>query len=307
MGEREDVPRLLPGPRGQERHKLLSEMQAAVLHHASTLSDKRQSPKVIQKRLASALERLGKEVAEFSPVLGVYRVSPKHFTSRNISIPAVVADLMLRYDFYLLNIPITLLPSRGWDFTELECSVEFNPGDKAAERPVAHEIFPKQEWQDLIRVSQGLSIGLDAQLSFKADAGDLLTELPNIGAQMGAKAHAASKSELVIGPFTYHARRSKILVRGQGNVYVYWRLSGTDTLQTNEPQLAIVLRVPKGLEHVKIEGVMKASRKFDVFAADFHSLMNYVRERTRSFFEQGAPLSSTMAWDSVTSPVSQTQ
>ncbi len=68
------------------------------------------------ERLAGMLRELGKETAEFSPTLGVYYLAPDLFTERGLQMPATVADLMSRYDFYLVNVPVTLVPRSGWTF-----------------------------------------------------------------------------------------------------------------------------------------------------------------------------------------------
>jgi hypothetical protein len=101
----------------------------------------------------------------------------------------------------------------------------------------------------------------------------------------------------VIGPFEYSIRRPKTVARGVGNVKVRWRLVGEESFQREEPVLGIVLKVPKHLQQVRLIGVLKASGRFHTFSAEFRHLKRFLRKRTQSFLDSGAPIVKSEDWD----------
>lgn len=300
---------LVLGPNQEERELYIRDLAAAARNYKSVLGGKSavsESNGASDPRgadLSARLEALNREGATFSPVLEVYPLTENHFQLRKVKIPAEIADLWNLFDFYLLNVPVTLVPQSGWGFTELECSIELNENESPERRPVAHEVFPKEEWQNMIRASQGLSVGLDENLRFKADGGDLINQLPGISGTAGVKGEVKAEAGLVIGPFKYNIRRPRIIARGRGDVKVYWRLSGEESLETDDLRLGIVAKVPKSVPRFHATGVLKATRNFKVLTADLSVLLKYVREKTKNFFEQGAPLTGTMTWPDVTAQV----
>jgi hypothetical protein len=288
---------LVAGPAAAKRAQYINEIAQAALDQKRTLGKSLRADESAE-RLADMLRKLGEESAEFSPSLGVYHLASELFTDRGILMPVAVAELMSRYDFYLVNVPVTLVPRSGWDFSELECRIAFNVDAAEDRRPVAHELFPKEEWQTLISSQNELSFGIDANLA--VNAGVKLPVTPVVGGDASAGAKAGVKSQFIIGPFTYQVRRRRVMTRGKGNVFAYWRLSGDRAADTEDTQLSVVLRVPKDVSVVNVDGVMKASRHISTFGAGFRALLEFVTKGTRDFFERGAPLSDTHSWSAVT-------
>ncbi len=300
----ESIPDLSSGFSADERRLFIKEIAAAARDYKTTLgSSKPGTPEDEEatRRLQEQLQSLTEERAEFSPVLEVFPLDEAHFKRRNAQMSPEIADLAPHFKFYLVNVPVTLVPRPGWGFTELACTIEFNAGQPASERPVAHQVFPEEQWQNMISASQGLSIGLDENLNFKADSGELTRSLPGIGGSAAASAQVKAQANIVFGPFQYNVRRPKITARGKNNVKVYWRLDGEASVDTEDQQLGVVVKVPKAVTRVDISGALNAARSFRTFTADMRYLFRYLRERTRHFFEEGAPLQNTMLWPDVTS------
>ena len=135
--------------------------------------------------------------------------------------------------------------------------------------------------------------------------GQLEVELPGLSAEAQAKVSTkgASAAGLIRGPFNYVIRRAKIISRGRGHVKGYWRLESEEYFEQEEPRLGIVLQVPKEVSQVDAVGVLKACKDFHTLTAHVRHLLPYVKERTRNFFKQGAPLSDSMQWHDVTADV----
>lgn len=290
-----------------ERGLFLQEVTAVARDYRSSLSPKSavRSPQEADDP-SQHIERLAKELeedtAEFSPVRDIVPLRRKHFADHGLEVPPHIAHLMRRFDFYLLHVPITLVPRPGWAFVQLDCIVEFNPGRPPDERAVAYQIFPEDDWQDIIRASQGLAVGLDENLEFKVDVKRLRVELPELGAEarieVGTK--AAGEAGLILGPFNYRIRRPKIISKGRSHVKVRWRLESTEYFEEEEPRLGVVLQVPKEVSRVDVVGVLKACKDFQTLTAHVRHLLPYVKERTKNFFKGGAPLTDELRLTDVT-------
>jgi hypothetical protein len=179
--------------------------------------------------------------------------------------------------------------------------IEFNPGQPAEKCPVVFQIYPEEEWQDVIRASHGLAVGLDEHLEFKVDMDRLTAVLPELTPAEKTKiAHKATgTAKLMVGPFNYCIRRPKIVSKGRGNVKVHWRLEGEEYFEHEESRLAVVLQVPKEVSNIDAVGVLKASKDFRFFTPRLHHLLPHLTEQARNFFKAGAPIVNKMPWQNI--------
>ncbi len=255
------------------------------------------------RQIQVLIGELGKEVARFAPKLDVRRIDEHHFAARHMKVPTDLADLIKRFDFFLVNIPVTLVPAPGAGFSDLECRVRFNPDDPGSKRPVAYEVFPQEQWRDILSLHGSLQVGLDAGLRFKVDPVPLLATLgvPELPVDARVVALAKGSSGFVVGPFTSTLRRQVVLCRGQGNVEVIWQLRGKDVVGREEPRLGIVLKVPKGTARVDIVGAMRVRHDQRFLAGVFRRLLALVKEPTEKFLRAGAPVDDSRLWARVTS------
>ena len=281
--------------RPEERSLFVKEIAAAAQSYQSTLGASK-ADKDKRRALEQSKDRLEDELysatLEFSKVLEVLPLRKSDYEAQGLQVPTRIAAQMKNFRFYLVNVPITMVSLPGWGFVELECILEFNPLDEAKDRPVAHELLPKEKWQDVVRANQGLQVGLDENLEFQTPK---LVEqvLGKTGVNLAARATAG----LVLGPFEYRIRRPQIVARGVGNVKARWRLVGEQTIEREEPVLGIVLKVPKHVRQVELIGVLKASGRFHNFTSELRHLKRFLRDRTQRFIDEGAPDAVPGEWD----------
>jgi len=256
----------------------------------------------LEQMLVQLADQLGKEVAEFSPKLLVVPLDTQHFSELHVEAPPYLAKLLERYNFYLVNVPITLVPRPGGGFVRLECIVEFNPDRAAAERPIAYQIFPNEEWQQIMHAWQGLSVGLDEKLEFKVDPIQAAAKLATLELPLKAEIEqkTAGQAGLVVGPFDYDIRRAKIVSKGRGNVKVHWRMEGEGCTTQEEPRLGVVLQVPKEIASLDAIGVLVAYSSFHFFTANVGDVISLMSSRGADFFKKGAPITNKMIWQSIT-------
>ena len=289
-----------------DRKMFLQELADVARNYKSSLGSK--PGKQVEEDSAKLQEfaaELGKEVAEFSPRLSVVPLRRKLFTDLSMEVPPYIANLLGRFNFYLVDFPITLFPRPGWGFSQLECNVEFNPDRPPTERPVAYQIFPHEEWQEVIHAWQGLTVGLDENLEFKIDPVKAAEKIAGLSAPVKAAVElkTAAKGGLVLGPFDYHVRRPKILSKGRGNVKVYWRLESEEDIMQEEPRLGVVLQVPKEVSRVDVIGAMAATRTFHFFTTGLRHVWELLSGRTKKFLEKGAPVTDSEPWNDITAGV----
>ncbi|MGD2124895.1 MAG: hypothetical protein PVG99_02375 [Desulfobacteraceae bacterium] len=288
-----------------DRNMFLQELADVARNYEAPLGPG-ERPEELGHFLEELAQEIGKEAFGFSPRLGVVPLNEKLFTDLHLEIPPYIGNLLQRFNFYLVDFPLTLLTRPGWGYTRLECRVEFNPGFPSVERPTAYQIFPHEEWQEVVRAWQGLRIGLDENLEFKADAAQAAQALSKLEAPVrgAVEFKVAGKAGLILGPFDYYIRRPKIRSQGRGNVKVIWRLEGEETIVQKQPRLGVVLQVPKQVSQVNIIGAAAAYRSFHVFSvAGLREVWNFLSKPSQSFFEKGAPVVDKKPWDDITAGI----
>jgi hypothetical protein len=277
----------------EEREQCFDEILHVTKNYARNLG-KELAPAEQPVDLVQAAERLKEDfqrtVVEFSPVLEVYPLGEQDLAGRGIELPPQVQTLLKKSRFCLVRVPVLMVPEPGWGFTDLDCIVEFNPGQDALLRPAAYRVFPKEEWETVMRASQGLSVGLTETFEFKA-----IGVLPGTQGSTGLVVDAGAN--LALGPYSYEIRRPKVIARGQGSPKVRWQFQGEASAGREELQLSIVLQVPRRAKTIQAIGVLKASAAFHTFTAHLRYLAGLLRDRTRRFFEQGMPITDECTWD----------
>jgi hypothetical protein len=289
----------------RDRKLYLAELADCARDYQTTLGPD-EPTKGRSTQLEHLASELGKESVEFSPRLSVVALTEKLFTDLHLEVPPYIATLFERFKFYLVDFPITLVPRPGGGFSQLDCIVEFNPDSPPAERPVAYQIFPHEEWQEVVHAWQGVSVGVDENLEFKLNPADAVKKLSGLDlpARAAVELKMAANAGLILGPFDYRIRRPKIISRGRGNVKVYWRLESEERVTEEQPRLGVVLQVPKEVSRVDAIGALAASsRKFHGLTSELGHLMNFLSEGVRNFLQRGAPASDKKPWDDITAGV----
>jgi len=287
-----------------DRQMFLQELAGVANAYRTTLGSEEKTEED-SNRLLKLVDELGKEVAELSPILSVVPLKKKLFTDLQLKTPPYIANLLKRFNFYLVDFPITLFSRPGWGFRRLECRVEFNPDLPCTERPVAYQIFPHEEWRDIVQAWQGLTVGLDEKFEFKIDSAQPKEQMLNLSAPAKAaiELKMAGKAGLILGPFNHYVRRPKILSQGRGNVKVIWRLDGEEQIIQREPRLGVVLQAPKHVSRIDAIGVLSVFRTFHFFTAELRDVIDFFSEPTKNFLDNSAPATDKKPWDDITAGV----
>lgn len=288
----------------EEQENFFHELTDVARDHRGWLGDEEATDDAPSK-LEMLAKELGKERVNFAPRPAVIALRPKLFADLHLEAPPYIRQLFDRFNFYLVDFPITMIPRPGGGFAQLDCIVEFNPDAPADKRPVAYQVFPQEEWQEVIHAWQGVNVGIDENLEFKVDPLEAAEKLSTLSLPVKAAVElkTAAKAGLVLGPFDYHIRRPKIISRGRGDAKVYWRLESENQLMENQPRFGMVLQVPKDVEQVDAIGVLAARRTFHFLTSDLGHLVEYLSDRARKFFERDTPPTDKKPWNAITNGV----
>jgi hypothetical protein len=274
---------------GTDRKTLLAEANQKMSAFDSVLGDTDQESTVIKTAAAHLLEQLDEEVAEFSVFPEVLSLRAEDFTKHKLAVPQRFEELSGQHQFYWIRFPITLKPAEGMHFNKLKCAVEFNPGVPEDHlRPCAQMILPDKKFRQLLELSDSLSIKIGENFEFEAAHPDVPVEV-EIG--------AAGKLGFMVGPFKYTLKRAQLDHSGSGTEKVFWTLDGVEFFQEDDPTLIVVLRVPKGVDQVKIAGALQAYHGFNLLAATMGETISYLGKRLANFFRKGAPIQDLQEWD----------
>lgn len=288
----------------QEATQFYEEL-AAVSRDATSLlggSSRKTASMQNTQELIEQLNNAANDIVALAPQLEVFSLKKSNFKKMGLEIGLFLSDLFKRYNFYLINIPVTIYPRSGWMFEKLECIIEFNPKQAKGKRPVAYQVFPAERWQTLVQAEQSLRIGLNENLEFDLDSNQLKALPPGLqnALRSGIGLNAGGSAALVVGPFNYTVRRPKILTRGLKTPKTYWRLEGSENVTEEEPCFGIVLQVSKDIPRVDAVGAVKATRNFNFWASFKEELFDYVREGTKAFFkDEGAPIPDGKLWENL--------
>ncbi|NES87581.1 MAG: hypothetical protein F6K10_43165, partial [Moorea sp. SIO2B7] len=238
----------------EKRQELLEEAIQCVRYAKIELGeDSQETPETntLKEQAIKLLESLGEERVSFAPKPDVYRLSEKDLKGAQEKLSPEIKAKMRHHHFYKIDIPITLKSSPEWAFTDLICEVVFCPGEEESgqvkQLPTIHALFPSDEWQEILKLEDYVTIGLDENLAFRAEVEKLEGKWKKLSSN--AQAKLASKLggsfQLVFGPFSYRIRKAKIKSRGIGNVQGSWELNGTEYVDEQDVKLGIILTVPK--------------------------------------------------------------
>src|SRR5262249_12282453 len=142
----------------------------------------------------------------------VYRITDKDFLAHNKPASVGVAEITRNFNFYWIRFPVGLKPELNWAFNMIEVRVEFNPGQPPHTRPKAYAILPKREFQVLFSANTVRRVGLNENLEFQADTGELQLPGAPVSAKLKAGVGGVAKAGVgaVFGPFEYRLKRAKI-------------------------------------------------------------------------------------------------
>ncbi len=238
----------------------------------------------------SLLQQLKESQALFASELTVQRLEETDFQARGLEPAPEIRNWMKDHNFFLVQVPVTLMPAEGWAFTKLECSVTFD-APEGGTIPKAHAIYPESVWDEILKMQISLNLGLDESLTFKAGVKKSETALANLSSDIRGKvaATADGKVKLAAGPFNYSVYREIALSRGRENNQVFWRLNTHEQVQKEEPFLAVVLRAPREIKRIQPRGAMIAYTEFNFGGAPLSKWFGKFREKVQAFIKNGLP------------------
>ena len=243
---------------------------------------------------------LAKDVAEFDKKgnLYPYKITKADFTASKVEVPVRFLKLAQEFDFYEMRIPFNLWPRPDWAFNYLEMQVELDaPG---ASQPAIYQILPAKQFQDMVSVDGRLEVRLGENFEFQAAAPPIIvpTGIPGVGASARAEVEASVKSGagVVIGPFIYHWKKTKINNDGVGTRRVFWRIDGAEFFQENDLNLLVIVQTPKVLKELTVDARMIAGRYFSLANSNLQRAVKQLPEALRTFFQNGAPIPDQHSW-----------
>lgn len=244
-------------------------------------------------RFGAMLRDLAEDKAEFAAQVDV-RPLPQVD-------PAAEFRLADRFSFWWLRIPLLLFPRRDWAFTRLEVQIELSPDEPGPERrPKAFDILPSRRFDEIFTVGGHVRVGVGADGRFAVETPDVSVPLgggAELTAGAGARASASAGADVGAGPVGFRAVKARIDHSAPGLERVFWRLDGAQFFQENQPELVVVLQVPRGVRQASVVGVLQAYRRFNFFPAGLQSVIRQLPEALRVFFRNGAPLADQRSYD----------
>lgn len=226
----------------------------------------------------------------------IYRLDAALLDRARLGVPVETDELVRKFRFYWLSLPVSLWARPGWGFNRLEAKAEFEADGGAT----TFDLLPDQEFATRFKLNASLDLGVDARMRFSAEAPVVAVGVPGVaGASAAAKATAGAgaKANLVVGPFDYRVTAARVKHSPPGLDYAYWRLDSAEYVDEGDPGLRVVVRIPKETEAMKVTVTIQARRYFSVMNARFQEAVRNLPDAIANFFKGGAPLGDRGTWD----------
>lgn len=223
-----------------------------------------------RKLKAGEIERRLRRLADFQVAFGDPRARLVKLTTPMLKELGQTLDAGLRqqlrekFDLHFLSLPVNLRPARGASFWRVECELTFR--SLAGPDPIVHSQFPRGEWQPVLEWGGHFTLALDAGLNWgvetpggvPAQLGELPMVLqPRVAGQNGLAGF------IRVGDFSFTLGRAAVIAEGQGSPRVSWRLEGQTVKRAQDLYFGVILKVPKGVTQLVVEGVVQADPEFD--------------------------------------------
>ena len=233
-----------------------------------------------------SLEALLKSKVAFgNPYDNLIRLDEALFQNLGIELTVIRKKQMReQFDFYYLTLAVALQPSRGAQFTRLECQLTFGP--QGPDEPIVDAVFPTSQWRVLLDWGGGLKLGLGGNLDWQAEA-SLPTALQHqLPLDVRASVHGTGglKGFVVIPDFSYQVGRPEITAIGTG-AECFWRLDNATLQQTQTVPFAIVFKVPHGTSTVQMTGLVSAEPNFKWLAANIRDVFAHLGDKLKAIFQ----------------------
>lgn len=228
-----------------------------------------------------------------------YKITKADFTACGAEVPVRFLKLAQDFNFYEMRIPFNLWPRRDWAFNYLEMQVELDaPGDS---QPAIYQILPAKQFQNIVSLDGRLEVRLGENFEFQASTPPIVvpTGIPGVGASAQAEVDASVKSSagLIIGPFIFHWKKSKVNNDGVGTRRVFWRIDGAEFFQEKDLNLVVVVQMPKTVKQLRVDASMIAGRYFNLANSNLQRAVKQLPEALRTFFQNGAPIPDQHSWN----------
>lgn len=209
-----------------------------------------------------------------------------------------VADYEKNYRFYLIKFPFDLRPAGPWSFNELKVEVEFASGQQE-HRPKVHAIFPDSKMQDKLSATGSLQVSLEPSLEFQAKTGALQLQAGSAAVSGGASLGTAIKggASLGIGPFGVNWKKALVKTSQTGLEWAWWEIGGAELNKGDDPNLMVILQVPRESTSVTATGRLVATRYYNLISRAFRNITN-LAQVYREFLQAGVPCDTgPVQWD----------
>jgi len=239
---------------------------------------------------AEAIDSLRQSKVSFgNPTDRLIQLTEETFTNSGTELNDIYKQQMQeQFDFYSMTHTVDLRPEPAARFWRLTCELDFSP--KGSNEPIIQSLFPTQQWRSVMSFGVGMEVGLNGNLDWNVgvDSSRLAELLELLPGEL--KANVGNKDELkaffAVPDYQYELGYPEILTNGEGNSTCYWRIQDNELQKIGTAKFAIVFKVPKGTECVKLRGIAWAEPDLNWLTADIRDVFSDLSERLKQLLRQ---------------------
>lgn len=248
---------------------------------------------------AEAVDSLFQTKVSFgNPTDRLIRLTEETFKNSGIELDNTCNQQMQeQFDFYSMTLTVDLRPKRAAKFWRLTCELDFSP--KGSNEPIVQKLFPNQQWRSVMSCGVGMEVGLNGNLDWNvgvdsARIAELVELLPG-----ELKANVGNKDDfqalLALPKYQYELGHLEIIANGEGSSTCYWLIQDKELQKIGTAKFAIVFKVPKETDEIKLRGKVWAEPDINWLTADVRDIFGELSDRFKQLLRQKNEVASRFA------------
>lgn len=285
-----EIQELLDFDRGQALNELLEQSEGAF----GSLSD---SP-VVKSDEVTKIEAVVDEVRQQEvrlpdlPLSGFVAKMVFEKDGTELRLTQSEPDNPDAFNCYLLEIPLTLLAKPGYEFSRIDCQIDFGTERPQVERPIAHAMYPERLYADLGKIDLGFKVSLGENFKLQADRA-----VEGLG-KGAADLSGEGQVDFTLPNRGYGAKQAIVISEGAGTSRVLWRFSDHRFGREDRLKLSVVLLIPQGLAPPVIaKATLVGYLAYSFWTVPLGQLLRAITIDLKKHLERGLPLVHQVTWD----------
>lgn len=230
------------------------------------------------------------DVVKFVGYPSVDQIRGKNLPARVPPEPSTPAQLMKKYNFYYVRLPILLQAGNNWAFNEVRLHMVVHaPGVPDYAQPRIYLIYPDEKIETTWSASFNNSTKVDANVNAGATLSPQSVDFGVVQASVGAGVNIQQQTGFGFDVNKkYESLIARIAHSGVGTGEVYLKIEDAVTL-FKDMMVALIIQLPKETATLELDVQMEAYHYFRYAPKRIIDSFNQLFSKTKALFDEHIP------------------